>query len=226
MLTIITTPFIAAALTLSASPAMAAPDTEPDGYVIVDLDEATTTSDGATFYPTGEISDDTIVVIPEADGSLPGDLTIPELEDLVEQARSNPSLDETSSLVLPETTSGADVAARAAQSFAYSGNSASSWGAISTGRSIVGYNDSSTAQYNFSVAVGTAQQNAGQGRGYYRGYNGSTFGTWSQFYNVGTATKNAGAGAAVPWGNTASTAQFRAKCGTSTLCGGYFNNGF
>jgi len=46
-----------------------------EGYVIVDPNSAVQ-FDGATFYPTGPISDDTLVVIPGAAGSLPGGLTV------------------------------------------------------------------------------------------------------------------------------------------------------
>ncbi len=62
------------------APATSSPNPTPtglvvgDGYVVVDPDSAVQ-SGSSTFYPTGPISPDTLVVIPDASGGLPGGLT-------------------------------------------------------------------------------------------------------------------------------------------------------
>ncbi|MCL2735090.1 MAG: hypothetical protein FWD75_00470 [Propionibacteriaceae bacterium] len=64
-------------------------DTRADrlGYVIVN--EATGQQvGGATFYPTGPLAPDTLVVVAEADGSLPGGITESQLKDMVAQRRA------------------------------------------------------------------------------------------------------------------------------------------
>lgn len=67
------------------------PDSVPvtHGYVILDPTSAETTDSG-TFYPSGHIPDGTLVVIRNDDGSLPGGLTVAQLELLIEaQARGD-----------------------------------------------------------------------------------------------------------------------------------------
>lgn len=235
VLTILSTPIIAAALILSASPANAsiADEAKPDGYVIVDLSQATstnarTTNDGVTFYPTGPISEGTLVVIPQPDGSLPGGLTVAELNEKVAQSKSHTALIDGSEFIDASVTTNAAAQAsptRTAASYAYSANSSTTWSRNFQGTSIWGYDATARVQYNFSTPAGYNQTNAGQGLGYYVGYNGSEMGLWSQFYNLGSARPGVSGGGSVPWGEVLATAQFRAKCATSTVCWGNFNNG-
>ncbi|MGV8880842.1 MAG: hypothetical protein ACOH19_01700 [Rhodoglobus sp.] len=185
------------------------------GYVIVGTESAVETG-GATFYPTGEISDDTLVVIANPDGSLPNGLTEETLTAVVAERRAA----EAAGTALPDTSDISDgVVARLTG--AYSATSAG-WSSPYTGGSLIGIDDSSVAGYGFNVAPNSSQVNVGSGLGYYRGYNGSEFGIWATWYNLGSASDGTPGGSTVPWGNVAATTQFRAQCATTTVCGGYF----
>lgn len=89
-----TTLVAASLLLLNGSVTVAsASDTVPDsvtrGYVILDPTSAETAGSGV-FYPTGDIPDGTLVVVRNDDGSLPGGLTVAQLELLIEaQARGD-----------------------------------------------------------------------------------------------------------------------------------------
>lgn len=235
-------PIAVVALGLSAVPAHAATSTAPStasaaaaddaGYVVVDPSDAEVTSEG-TFYPTGPIDENTVVVIPNADGSLPGGLTQAKLNALYSHANTPAGVaaaekagfvvaGDSTKASTSATTKTAAAPAAALASHAYSASSATEWSRNFAGPNIIGASETAKVYYKFGVSAGTSQTNAGQGLGYYRGYNGSTFGTWSKFYNVGSADKNTQGGANVSWGNVAAQAQFRAKCATSTICGGTF----
>lgn len=55
-----------------------------EGFVIIDPGSAQSqVSAKGTFYPTGEVSPGTLVVIRNDDGSLPGDISVAELEELI-----------------------------------------------------------------------------------------------------------------------------------------------
>jgi len=90
------TPLAVAALLLGTAPANAqpaAPSAAPpgvtvgDGYVIVNPSSAVQTDDG-TFYPTGPVSDDTLIVIPDSAGNLPNGLTTSGIKSAVAQIRT------------------------------------------------------------------------------------------------------------------------------------------
>lgn len=194
------------------------------GYVIVGAHEGQAVGD-AVFYPTGPISDDTVVVIAEPDGSLPGGLTESTLQALAAEARDGKatqfgldSLGE-GAFSVPDTAARDFVAMASATPRAYLTNG-TSWSGIFSGGSIIGTTANTTVSYVFTAPLNTAQINAGQGRGYYRGYNGSQMGTWAQWYNLGTATARRTGGAAVPWGQVISTTAFRAACATASVCNG------
>ena len=188
----------------------------PAGYIVVGPSDAQVAGD-ATFYPTGPISDDTLVVIKDSDGNLPGGLTTSDLQTLVQQKRAGTlttSADETtapSSVVTPLTT----YYSWSATSFQWSGSYA--------GGSLIGWDDSATATYYFRTKDATSETAAGDGIGYYRGYNGSTFGTWSSWYALGNAGTSGHTKAGIPWGNVAAVKKFEALCTTSTACFGDFN---
>jgi len=211
-------PVAAALLALGAAPANAstADQNTDGGYVIADPSAARVTSDGV-FFPTGKIGADTVVVIPEADGSLPNGLTNGKLAKLYGARRALPASAH------EQSTTPLQVSAAAASSYAYLASSASSWSKAFAGPNIIGADTGVKVKYRFTVASSTSQTNAGQGLGYYRGYSGSEFGTWSKWYNLGVADTRTPGLTSVPWGNVAAQAKFRAKCATSTICSGSFS---
>lgn len=206
---------MAASFLMATQPARAEEQTSAEraraadqaGYIIVDPQDAVAV-DGRTFYPTGPISDETIVVIPDPDGSLPNGLTEATLKEFVAQRATVTS------------AASSDVGLMATQ-YSYIATSAG-WSGAYTGGSIIGWDAYATVWYNFTAARGTSQRNAGSGLGFYQGYNGSEFGTWSAWYHLGTATASTTGGGSVPWGNVAATAKFRGWCATTNACGGYF----
>ncbi len=76
---------VAVAMMASTASAGAAEEVvaEPEqDYVIVDPRNAVSTSEG-TFYPTGPLDDDTVVVVANDDGTLPGGLSEARLGELL-----------------------------------------------------------------------------------------------------------------------------------------------
>lgn len=181
-----------------------------DGYVVTSAANAEVTPQGI-FYPTGVISPNTVVVIKNSDGTLPNGLTPSKLRSMYgEEVRGD-------TVRAPELEQSAQIAA---SKYTYLATGASNWSQAYAGPNIIGADAGVKVKYTFSVASGTAQTNAGQGLGYYRGYNGSDFGTWSKWYNLGIADSDGGKTTAVPWGNVAAQTKFRAKCATSSACNG------
>jgi len=231
-LAIITVPVLAASLILVGSvPAGAAvqDNTKSKGYVVVQASEGIAGKGGAVFYPTGPISSDTLVVIAEPDGSLPGGLTEDRLREMVADRKAQGSAASKTfesavamDPVQASAQSGA-VTSLAATQYGYGASSSIDWSGAWTGGGKIGLTDTATASYSFLAAAFTSQRNVAQGLGYYRGYNGSQFGTWSAWYNLGSATASTAGGGAVPWGNVSAVSKLRAKCATTTICGGYFS---
>ncbi|WP_148284336.1 hypothetical protein [Luteimicrobium xylanilyticum] len=79
-------------VTAGASQAVGSTTADPspsDPSVVVAYPEAGTGDHaGETFYPTGEISDDTTVVIANADGSLPGGVSLQQVKQQLAQQRA------------------------------------------------------------------------------------------------------------------------------------------
>ncbi len=239
IISLVAVPLAVAATLIGVTPAMAAvapslaaahgdsSDATPpglvvgDGYVVVDPSTAVHT-DGATFYPTGPISSDTLVVIPDASGQLPGGLTPDQFSAKIAALRASGAQSETISA--PATAASAK--AKLSPDSALVNNYA--WGATSAGYSgpyqgdsVIGTDWSTYIPYNFDSLEGFNQLAVGLGRGHYMGYNGSSFGIWTVYYSLGSADSNGG-GASVPWGNVADYMYFEGQCVTSTICGGYF----
>jgi hypothetical protein len=200
---------------VNARLAIAAKEADQRGYLIVNPGSARIEGD-KTFYPTGPIADDTLVVIADASGQLPNGLTEAALDAHVAERRANTGGGKSSI--------GSEAAAEpyAALATWYA------WGATSSGYSQgyyggswIGTTSTATVSYYFWLNRGFNSRASGQGQGYYRGYSGSTWGTWAAWYYVGN-TGTTGAGAAVPWGNIAANRYFRAICTQTTACGGYF----
>jgi len=227
-------PLLLTTAVLSAAPANAANSKgthhgpiHGNGYVIVDPTQAV--KDGnSVFYPTGPVSDDTLVVIPNADGSLPGGMTMASLQAAVSQiqaAAANVGSDAAVPLhsdgslgAAPQTK----VPATAADGTYYSWAATSAgWSGSYEGGAVIGTSWTAEALYNFNTQDGFNEAASGMGIGHYRGYDGSTFGTWTTWYDVGTAD-NGDAGSWVPWGYVAAPEQFEAECDTFGACGGNF----
>lgn len=199
-----------------------------NGYVIVNPKSSATVHlpDGRTFMPTGEISPETLVVITDPDGSLPGSMTQTDLTTMVAEQRTkranNQAVADQATLLSAQpakSTKKSDTEFTTMGQRSYSVGY--SWNQFS-GSSQIGMTDSTRLYYWHSVTQGTQQWVEGQGLGYYRGYNGGTFGTWSAFYAMGTAKSGANGGASIPWGNTAAVTQFRARSLNSPIAGGFW----
>jgi hypothetical protein len=241
-------PTVAAAflgMTLAAVPANAAPPTgggsgggDP-AYVIVDPGKAVKGANDSTFYPTGKIGSDTLVVIPNADGSLPNGLTKAKLDQMAvaERATGDKSAlqaagftvanDASTAPAGPTTAAQAAATGSAALSPAYSCGEhayaavAGSWSQAYTGCGVIGTSWSATVTYWWHAANFTSQDNAALGLGWYQGYNGSQFGVWARWTGMGSAT-SAGKYYTVTWGNVAANAQIMAQCTKTTVCTGGF----
>jgi hypothetical protein len=226
---------IAIALLMASAPASSAVETgaagptevktatkldESTGYVIIDRAKGVKKGD-ATFYPTGPISADTMVVITEPDGSLPNGLTVAQLDTIAAGRAAAKSSNSATSGLSSNISVTASGTVTLLGTWGYSANS-TGW-TVATGGTNIGWNDSARVGYAWTVQQGTSQNNAGSGLGYYRGYLGSTFGTWSQWYGLGYATSDAAGYGTVPWGSVTATMQFRARCGSSTICSGLWS---
>lgn len=131
--------------------------------VVVDLNEPGIEVVGdSVFFPTGEISDSTKVVLPEVESYLRRG------SDSGESARANPQF----SFYAPP--GGAWV------------------GPYTSNVGFIGLNDESRQIYSWGVIAGTNQQACLEGIGFYRGYNGSSFSIWSRYYSLGCGQSNAG----------------------------------
>lgn len=192
----------------SAKPEESAVIARTDDYVIVDASSPSveTTTQG-TFYPTGPLDEDTLVVIAE-NGVLPYGLTEPEIAKIASQ--------EASELNDLRSFDSLPVSSRAIRSFTAV---AGKWFQYS-GDNILGATNDTRVWYSFTTSSFTSMIACGQGLGYYRGYNGSQFGTWSSWYGYGcTSTSNgAAAGGSAPWGNILATKKFKV-----TSVGAYAN---
>lgn len=81
------------------------------GYIIVDRADSVAV-DGAVSHPTGPISAETLVVIPDDDGTLPDGLAEQSIQSIIDQKRSG-VLTEDSLKVDASSAPEGDVAARA-----------------------------------------------------------------------------------------------------------------
>ncbi|KRB36411.1 hypothetical protein [Microbacterium sp. Root180] len=191
------------------------------GYIIVSQSAAQEVGN-ATFYPTGPISDDTLVVIRDSSGALPNGLTVESLDSLVAAEHAglthDDSIEFNASDANAQTSS---VVAAVGETYRAWSATNSGWSQGFTGNTMIGFTDDVRAGYYFYTAAGYNQRASGNGLGYYKGYNGSVFGTWSKWYYVGIASST-GAGASVPWGKVAAVERFRALCTQTQTCWGKF----
>jgi hypothetical protein len=178
------------------------------GYIIVYPADAET-YDGATFYATGPISSDTLVVVAEPDGTLPGGTTEADIAAMIATSRSDRSFSSQGSLS-PLLLGWPYAALSSGWSGTYNYSPAYLAG------------PGGVAYYNFDVEPSTSQTNAGQGLGYYRGYNGTTFGLWAAWYGLTAATSSSTGGGTTPWDNVSAYQKFHAKCAKTTACSGRY----
>ena len=206
-------------LAMPGVPAASAAQVSPNApdYVIVYPSEAVTTSRG-TFYPTGPVDEDTIVVIANEDGTLPGGLTEAQVRELAAGGSAARAVVEDMDLDSPSMASDV-VMPMASHSYAAVYNK---WSIEYSGANIWGYDSSTRVSYTFSVTEGTNQQATARGLGYYYGYNGSELGYWAQWYALGLASDGSPGGAQVPWGAVIATAKFKAMSTVLHLAIGYF----
>ena len=165
-------------------------------------------TDGTQFFETGVVSDSTLIIIPEADGSLPGGMTAQEIQQHALSARSGQP-----STVTQRSSWRTYSAAPYAWSFEYSGTN------------IFGSSWETRVSYGFTVTEGTNQMACGQGLTYYRGYNGSSFGVWSKWVGLGCAVSNSPSWGGGSWGNVAATAKFKAQSVVPHVAVGQFYSG-
>lgn len=197
------------------TPASASGDalnTSPD-FLILYPEDGVEEADGATFYPTGEIDEDTVLVIADADGSLPGDISEAQLQRML-SSRSPEAVSAGLGIQVATENGQAPLTARTPEITPYAAHTwiaGVSWSGAFNGGSIWGYDSSAKVSYVFNVTQATNQKAAGQGLGYYTGYNGSQLGTWAKWYGLGIASDGSAGGGTVPWGSVVATAQFKAK---------------
>ena len=191
----------------------------------------------STFYPisSGAVSADTLIVIPDAHGHLPGGLTTSNLKAVVAQLHSTGSVPAgvTAKIATSKETAGAmsnNVRSDVIKPMSAQDSSLYAWSSTSNGysgnyagSSIIGTTADTYVTYSFYTAAGYAESAAGQGKGHYTGYNGSEFGLWTTYYGLGTAGTG-GTSHSVPWGNVADVAGFEAWCATPGACFGNFYN--
>jgi hypothetical protein len=239
---ILTIPVMTAGLLLSTAPANAGTpptartDSNPKpvagltvgaGYVIVNPASAVTNGD-STFYPTGKIGSDTLIVIPNPDGSLPGGLTRATMPAFVAKLNAQGSGAAAINLGVAASSAPASSSAQATPQssgtypHAYIAGSASSWGTTYTGNNEAGGSSDVRIYYSWNTQSETSAVVPGEGRGYYTGYQGSVYGIYSAWYQFGSAKADEDGSGSVPWGKVLSYTEFRAKCAGASVCGGYW----
>ncbi len=192
----------ASASWVSKDPVAVAEAADAAGYIIVPPSDSFEYGDG-TMYPTGPISADTLVVIQNPDGSLPGGLTESTLAETVAAKRQG---------VDAEVSSDNNVVARA-----------SGWSpgnAVNVG-SLIGWDSTARAGYTYNTRPYTAA--TGSGLGYEYKCTSSTYcGQVSAYYFVGFANQytNYNTGGSAPWGNVAANRMFLGNCTSTPVCGG------
>lgn len=197
------------AATLSAAPAVAQGDDAPvnrPGVVIVGPADAIQVG-SATFYPTGPIDEDTLVVVADDDGNLPGGITEAQLARIVAARAAGDDVALARALESAE----AGVAPRAV-GIQWAAPLGMVWGLTAKGTTaLTGTTSSVRVRFTFGVNQASAQVALGRAIGYYMGYNGGEYGKWSAWYGVGTASAGSDGTGTVPWGNTMAVSQFQGK---------------
>jgi hypothetical protein len=191
------------------------PDTSASALDYVIAYPSITTRDGmATFYPTGPIDPETVVVIAEADGTLPGGMTESQVADKIALMKQATPASEPMVMEVPS--------ARA--STGWIGGGGCQWGPVAhqNGPSIAG--DGNT-RVTYTWWQDTGRGSNGRAQGFYRGYYGSDMGIWEKWYDMGSTTPQASAlvRGRVPWQGVWAVPKFQ---GQSTVCGFSAQGGF
>lgn len=204
--------------TASAQASVKATDTNANRDYVIAYPLATSRSDSAVFYPTGSIDSSTVVILAEADGSLPGGFSETQLADIIATAKANPERTASGTITIGDSSGSRGYTTWYGGTGCNFGNAA-----VQQSPSILGANDSATVTYIWWLNNGRGAN--GSALGYYRGYNGSELGVWASWYGLGSTSINASANAygRVPWGNVIGLAKFMVA---STDCGSYAQGGF
>lgn len=187
-----------------------------DGYVVVyPVSDTPPEGEEADLLPTGEIDDDTLVIVANADGTLPLGLEPEELVEahaVVNERFPRGASDE---LVLNLLESeGFDIESASGEVGVQNSTcksfipGLSKWGPASTSSVAVFGRPGTQVNYRFwpTFAVGQSLI-VGQGIG----FDQNTAGQVRRWYNLGSAYTGATQSRNVPWGNNAATPQFRAQ---------------
>ena len=187
-------------------------------YVVVNPAAATEVGE-EVFFPTGEIDDDTLVIIPDANGQLPFGLSPDQIAALHAELEPGETLQIDAQVAMeagaPPVTSIAAIGA------GYTATS-SAWGPVSQATTAFIAGPGGRAHYKFDVHTGFGQVNVGNALGYYRGYNGSQFGVWQKWYHQGTANENSigGLSNGTSWYNVSAYPAFQGQCAITQVCSG------
>lgn len=152
------------------------------------------TSDGATFYPTGTIGENTLVVMPEIYQA--AGLTYKDVAQIHTRAGFEKAMST--------NTSGSRASCGGVVTGVYG-----VWSTpLASPCPQMGNDWGFHVYYSWSVAAGTNQDASVMGLGFYRGYYGSQFGVWKQYYGLGVGGDGE---ASVPWGLTAAYPTVKAQ---------------
>lgn len=163
-------------------------------FVVAPSKATEASRDSAVFFPTGQIGDDTLVVMPDFYESL--GLTYAD----VSQANSRAEL----ARVLDSANIGAAKITCGGQVVGIYGT----WSrAVASSCATFG-SPNYYQHYTWWVQANTNQNAAAQGPGYYKGYSGTTMGVWQKWYGLGVGKSGA---ASVPWGNVLANAKVRVQ---------------
>ena len=199
----------ASASWLKKDPVAVAKEADEAGYIVVPASDSFP-YEGGTMYPTGPISEDTLVVIQNPDGSLPGGLTKSSLEAHVAAVRSGQ--------VVASKTEGQ---ATPMTSMIWNPSAGGGWGSAVNVGSLIGWDAGARAGYSYSTYANTAA--SGNGLGYEYKCTSSTYcGQVSAYYFVGFAdqSNNYWSQGSAPWGHVAANRMFMGRCTQTIVCGG------
>ncbi len=157
-----------------------------------------------TFYPTGDVGPDTVIVLAETDGTLPGGLSEAEIANKIATGDTQ-FTGQTAAAPMKASSSTAWISGKCALGNTYTQTSPG------ISRDIGG-----AVTYTWWVTAGSATASM---KGFYRGYFGSEMGVWQSWYGTGLASASDAALSTkvVPWDNVLALAEMRAQSPSCTL---------
>lgn len=217
----------------TASAASAAPPSIADKLVdrsisrqVVFAGQGVEQENGDVFYETGPVSADTLIVVPDDNGLMPGGLTRQEAVKTyaeggvagLRRAMDSTREAEGSASSAPLGSSLDASASVNAISQTFITGLCCTWQQFTHPTALWGWDDTATVNYRYAVQAGTRQSACAEGRHYYRGYNGSDFGVWSTWSSLGC--KSAGIGwktASFWWGSIIAYPQAKFRSNSYTF---------